>query len=252
MKRIFITLILFVGMCAIKAEDEGLPDTLAQMPKLVEMHVKISREDCNYVYYYNVKGGSEAKLEWSKVKIKYDEVTQSFGIARDIYNIESNENSAVPNWVGAMSAYERVLSEKKGSKWEIDWSTYHVALCYLGLGQLDKAKERLVSIKNDSRWFYPAKLKVIDTLSEESKVQAMKDLLKSNDVTGPFKIQLNYMLVDKHLSDNKASEAKQAFEELKKLLISPDKMALLQLDEYQIKIDIMKKNYVEAEQKINQ
>ena len=110
MKHVLIIFILFIGVGFIKAEEEGLPDTLAQMPKLIEMRVKLSREDCNYIYYYNVKGGTESKLEWSKVKIKYDDKTQSFEIARDIYNVESNENSAVPNWVGAMAAYERVIT----------------------------------------------------------------------------------------------------------------------------------------------
>lgn len=235
--------LLFLGL--LFGQDESMPDILRQKPLGKELSVKLTREDCNYIYYQMQKGAPESKLEWSKVlEIRYGEESQNLSIGLD------QMTGNTPNFVGALSSFERVIADKNLSKWQIDMAIFHAGLCHLGLGNLDKAKEKLLSIKNDSRWFYKAKLKMIDTLADDAKVPAIKELLKGSEVTGPFKIELSFMLVDRYVADGKGNDAKMAFDELKKIANTTDRLVAIQLDEYQIKIDVMNKNFGEAEKKI--
>lgn len=229
------------------ADDEKLPDKLSQKPNGKEMDVKFTKEDCNYIYFLVQRGGAENKVEWAKVLVaKYGDESPMLQQAREAY---SGEN---PNYVSALNSFERVISDKNLAKWQKDEAVFYGAQCQIGLGTLDKAKERLSSIKNDSRYFYPAKLKVIETLPDKEKVQAMRDLLKGTEVVGPFKFELSLMLVERLISDGLGNDAKQAFAEAKKLNTANDKYTITLLDEYQIKIDVLTKNFGEAEKKIMQ
>lgn len=229
------------------AEDEKLPDRYATKPNGKEMPVKITREDCNYLYFQMQKGGPENKTEWSKIlTYRYEDISPMLVQARDALTGEN------PNYSSAFNTFERVLNDKSLAKWQKDEAVFYGALCQIDLGTLDKAKERLSSIKNDSKYFYPAKLKVIETLPDKEKVQAMRDLLKGTEVVGPFKFELSLKLVERLVSDGLGADAKQAFAEAKKLNTSNDKYTNTLLDEYQIKIDVLTKNYGEAEKKINQ
>lgn len=241
---ILVVLILFSFNFAF-SQDEDLPDILAQKPFAKEMKVKISREDSNFLYYRVQKGGAESKVDWSRVAlIRYGEESQNLSIAEDQLSGDT------PNFAGALNSFEKVINDKRLSKWQLDRATYASAICLFKLGNIEKAKERLLSIKNDSRWFYPAKLRMIDTLPDKDKVSAIKNLLKGADVTGAFKIELYFMLVDRNIADENGNEAKLSFDELKKNVNTPDKLLALQLDEFQIKIDVMNKNFAEAEKKI--
>lgn len=244
LKKLIVILSFCFLVVTLPAQEEGLPDFLTVLPNGREMPVKLLREDCNFIYYLMQKGGIENKLDWSRAAIRYGNESQLLTIAIDTF--------IGNNFASAKSNFEKVIADKSLSKWQIDYATYHIALCFLGLGELEKAKEKLLSIKNDSRWFYPSKLKVIDTLPEDKKIQAMKDLLRGTEVTGPFKIDLNFMLVDRFIADGNGKDAKLAFDDLKKAIPSPDKSTLVRFDEYQIKIDVMNKNYAEAEKKIKQ
>lgn len=245
--KLLLLCLIFTSISHIGYAQENLPDSLAQKPNGKEMEVKFTREDCNFLYYQVQKGGQEIKVEWSKVlSNKYGEESPMLIQARDALT------GVVPNFTSAFNAFERVISDKNLSKWQKDEAVFKGALCQISLGALDKAKERLLSIKNDSRYFYPAKLEMIKTLPDKEKVQAMRDLLKGTEVVGPFKFELSLMLVERLISDGLGAEAKQAFAEAKKLNTSTDKYTITLLDEYQIKIDVLTKSFGEAEKKINQ
>ena len=247
MRSIALVCVLFFLAISIQAQDEGLPDKIALKPMGKGMAVKIAREDCNFVYYLIVKGGTETKAEWTRViDITYDESCQATQIAEQTFEGDT------PNYVSALASYEKVLKDANAKAWEVAKANYRIALCHINMGAPDKAKEKLLAIKTDSRWYFPSKLILIDTLKEEEKIPAIIVLLKGTEGTPAFKIDLSFKLVDRYLSDNKGNEAKQAFEDLKKLATSPDKNMTIQLDECQLKVDIMNKNYGEAEKKINQ
>lgn len=245
MKQILLSIALVLSLFVLRAQDEGLPDKLAQKPAGKDLPVKLLREDCNFIYYTVQRGGAEMKLEWSKAIITYGNESPLLTQARDLLSGD------VPNYVSAKNTLEKVLADRTLPKWQSDFALYHIGLCHLGMGELDKAKEKFTSIKNDSRWYYTAKMNMVDTLPEDQKVEAIKALLNGSEITGPFKIELNFRLVDRYVADMKGADAKQAFENLKKAVPSPDKQTLIKFDEYQIKIDVMNKNYGDAEKKIN-
>jgi len=247
LKNYYILCLLSLFFVANISAQENLPDRLALKPNGRENPVKITKEDSNFLYYQVQQGGTEMKTEWSRIlSHKYGEESPMLIQARDAY---SGEN---PNFTSAFNTFERVLNDRNLPKWQKDEAIFFGALCQIGLGALDKAKERLLSIKSDSRYFYDAKLRMIETLPEKDRVTAMRDLLKGTEVVGLFKFDLSLMLVSRLVSDGLGADAKQAFAEAKKLNTSNDRVTTTLLDEYQIKIDVLTKNFGEAEKKINQ
>ena len=248
MKQYIFLLILINLVFSLHAQDSDLPDSLVQKSNVREIKVKMLKEDCNYLYYAIQNGGPETKLDWQKVSSlsKHGVESQLIKSANEAFEGDK------PNYISALNYYEKVLASKNPIKWETDLANYRSALCQIELNQIEKAKEILATIKNDSRWFYQAKLLTIDLLSEEAKGPALKTFLNGPEVSGLFKIELNIMLIDRYIADNKMNEANQAFEDFKKMIPSPDKNQIMQLEEVQIKINVMNKKYEETEKLINQ
>ncbi|PCJ57182.1 MAG: hypothetical protein COA79_16780 [Planctomycetota bacterium] len=202
--------------------------------------VIIVSEDANNVNFKFQSGGNTNHRPWTKVlKVVYGEVSRTMQNAEGDFETGSLKI--------AIRNYKKVIDANSSRKWEKNKATYNIGIGELRRGNSEEAKKYFSLIKKDSRWFYPAILEKIKTLKDDQKRPAMQKLIANGIVSGPFLGKLLIMLLERQIADGLVSKAGVTLGKIKGLKDGPSRSRLNDLD---IKLDVLSKNYDNAESKI--
>jgi len=234
---LFLTIFFLINVGNVFSQQDG-PDKLTYMNgKTMDGWAK--KEDSKALSFSMIRGSQTIKIPWIKIKsIKYGESDREYRYGSD--NIE------IGNWKGAIKNFNKILTKSSIRKWQKDYARFHIAIAKLNMGNMDEAKQDFNNIKEDSRWFFPAKLKIVDTLPKEKRLGAFKDMLKDRSIQGADRLRILKQILTIEIAKKNSRSAQTTLEQFKEMA-SKDKYTQTMIKDYQIKIYILMKKYSDAE-----